>query len=67
MDKKNFLSKEQIFIYLGVALLYALGIVFFFILILGVDLYHTDLSAWISLYSVITAGVWSYFICKKLP
>lgn len=67
MDKKNFLSKEQIFIYLGVALLYALGIVFFFILILGVDLYHTDLSAWISLYSVITACVWSYFICKKLP
>ncbi|GEM_PF-4554049 len=67
MDKKNFLSKEQIFIYLGVALLYALGIVFFFILVLGVDLYHTDLSAWISLYSVITAGVWSYLICKKLP
>lgn len=67
MKEKRFLNKEQLFIYLGVSLLYALGILFFFILILGVDLNHTDLSSWISLYSVVTAAIWAYFICKKLP
>ena len=67
MNEKRFLNKEQLFIYLGVSLLYALGIIFFLVLVFGVDLAQSDLSSWVSLYSVVTAAIWAYFICKKLP
>ncbi|MCR5545061.1 MAG: hypothetical protein K6F30_01090 [Lachnospiraceae bacterium] len=67
MDKQNFLSREQIFIYLGLSLLYSIGILFFIILLLGVDLLHTDPAVWVSLYALITAGIWTYHLCKKLP
>lgn len=67
MKEKGFLNKEQLFIYLGISLLYALGIIFFLVLVFGVDLVQSDLSSWISLYSIVTAAIWAYFICKKLP
>ncbi|MCR4674080.1 MAG: hypothetical protein K5675_03640 [Lachnospiraceae bacterium] len=67
MDKKNYLNKEQIFIYLGLSLLYAVGIIFFLILLFGIDLMNTNPAVWVSLYSVITAVIWTYFLCKKLP
>ena len=65
--KKNFLNTEQVFIYLGISLLYSLGIVFFVILMFGIDLCEVDLAKIVSLYSVLTAAFWTYFICKKLP
>ncbi len=64
--KKNFLTKQQVFIYLVVSLLYALGVFFFGVVFFGIDLYASDSGLMISCYSVITAGFWSYFICKNI-
>ena len=64
--KKDFLTTQLVFIYLGISLLYALGIFFFAVLLFGIDLYQTDSGILVSFYSLITAVLWVYFICKKL-
>ena len=64
--KKDFLTTQLVFIYLGISLLYALGIFFFTVLLFGIDLYQTDSGILVSFYSLITAVLWVYFICKKI-
>ena len=64
--KKDILTTQQVFIYLGVSLLYALGVFFFIVLLFGIDLCDSDSGMLISGYSIITATFWAYFICKKL-
>ena len=64
--KKDVLTKQLVFIYLGVALLYALGGFFFVVLLFGIDLYEFNSGILISGYSFLTASFWAYFICKTL-
>jgi hypothetical protein len=64
--KKNFLTRQQVFIYLALALFYALGVFFFGVLLFGIDLCDTDSGLMVSCYSLITASIWAYFICQRL-
>ena len=64
--KKDILTKQLVFIYLGVSLLYALGVFFFVVLLFGIDLCKFNSGMLISGYSFLTASFWVYFICKKL-
>ena len=64
--KKDFLTTQQVLIYLGVALLYALGVFFFGVVLFGIDVCNSNSGLMVSCYSLITAAFWTYFICKKL-
>lgn len=64
--EKKLLTTQQVFIYLGMALLYALGVFFFGVLLFGIDVCAADSGTMVSCYSLITASIWTYFICKNL-
>ena len=63
--KKNGLDKELIIILGVISLVVSLGIIFFGLFFLGVDVYTCDKGGLIGIYSLITGGLWGVLLCRN--
>ena len=63
--KKKGLDREMILVCGLAAMLASVAIVFGFVLLFGLDLAKSDSTLLVSVFSVLTGGIWGILLCRN--